>query len=133
MHKDIKISDNANKTLQTVYYYNKSKYGVGVVDQIAKKFTVRSDMRRLPVHSFPNTLGLAAINAWILYKEFTKENIVRRDFIRKLAEELAYPSAQNCNHISGKRSLSKDETHQIKFCLAKVSCKRNRSVGVYSM
>ena len=82
------------------------------------------------MHSFHNTLDLAAINAWILYKELTKENIIRRDYISKLAKELAEPSVQNQNHFPAKESLTKDETHPKKFCQAKVSCKKNRSFGV---
>ena len=95
MHKGIKISDNAKKAPETVSCYNETKCGVDIVDQMAKKYTVRSGTRRWPVHSFQNTLDLAAINTWILYKELTKENIARREFIHKLAEELAESSVQN--------------------------------------
>ena len=130
MHKGIKISDNAKKTPETVSCYNETKYGVDIVDQMAKKYTVRSGTRRWPVHSFQNTLDLAAINAWILYKELTKENIARREFIHKLAEELAESSVQNRNHIPAQGSLTEDQTRPKKFCQVKVSCKRNRSVGV---
>ena len=92
MHKDIKILGNAKKTPETVSCFNETKYGVDVVDQMAKKYTVRSGTRRWPVHSFHNTLDLAAINAWILYRESTKKNIAQRYFICKLAEELPEPS-----------------------------------------
>ena len=81
------------------------------------------------MHSFHNTLDLAAINDWILYKELAKENIARSHFISKLAEGLAEPSVHNRNHIPAQGSHTEDETHLKKFCQAKVSCKRNRSVG----
>lgn len=45
--------------------------------------------RRWPVHSFVHILNLAGVNAWVFYKEFTKENISKRYFLFKLAEELA--------------------------------------------
>ena len=108
MYEDIKISDNAKKTPEAVSCYNETKYGVDVVDQMAKKYTVRSSTRRWPVHSFHNTLGLAAIYVWILYKELTKENIARRDFICKLAEELCEPTVQNQNHIPAQKPLTED-------------------------
>ena len=82
------------------------------------------------MHSFHHTLDLNAINAWILYKELTKENISRRDFTRKLAQELAEPSVQNQNNIPAQRSLTESDRHQKKFCQAKVSSMKNRLVGV---
>jgi len=41
------------------------------------------------MHVFYNILDLAGINAWILYKETTGENITRKDFLFQLGEELA--------------------------------------------
>ncbi|GFW04581.1 uncharacterized protein TNCV_2225991 [Trichonephila clavipes] len=38
--------------------------------------------------SFFYVLDLAGINAWILYKQTTGENISRQDFLLKLAVEL---------------------------------------------
>ena len=65
LHADATIADNQKKTPETVKCYN-IKYGVDVVDQMARKYTVRTMTRRWPIHSFQNTLDLAAINAWIL-------------------------------------------------------------------
>ena len=77
MHKNITIANNAKKTPETVSSYNETKYGVDIVDQIAKKYTCRTGTQRWPIHSFQNTLDLAAINAWVLYKEVTNEKISR--------------------------------------------------------
>jgi len=133
MHSDITIADNAKKTPETVSSYNETKYGVDILDQMAKKYTCRTGTRRWPIHSFQNTLDLAAINAWVLYKEVTKEKISRRTFIRKLSEELAESQVQKRSCIPGQAPFainSEDETQPKKFCQVKVSCKRNRSVGV---
>ena len=43
---------------------------------------------------FYNILDLAAINAWILYKEPTGAAIKRREYILKLADELSKPYVQ---------------------------------------
>ena len=40
-----------------------------MVDQMARKYSVKASGRRRPVHVFYNVLDLAAINSWILYKE----------------------------------------------------------------
>lgn len=133
MHKDITIADNEKKTPETVSSYNETKYGVDILDQMAKKYTCRTGTRRWPIHSFQNTLDFAAINAWVLYKEITNENISRRDFIRTLAEELAEPQVQKRNRIPGQASLdisNEREKQPKKFCQVKILCKRNRSVGV---
>ena len=50
---------------------------------------VREDaFAKRPVHIFYNILDLAIINAWIIYKEVTGQNITRINFILNLAEEL---------------------------------------------
>jgi len=41
------------------------------------------------MHVFYNILDLAGINAWVLYKETTGENISRKDFLFQLGEKLA--------------------------------------------
>ena len=66
MHKDINIADNTKKTPETVLSNNKAKYGVGVLDQMGKKYTCRTGTQRWLIRSFQNTLDLAAFNAWIL-------------------------------------------------------------------
>ena len=66
-HKDITIANNAKKTSETVSSYNETKYGVDIVDQMAKKYTCRTGTRKWPIHCFQMTLDLAAINAWVLF------------------------------------------------------------------
>ena len=100
---------------------------------MAKKYTCRTGTRRWPIHSFQNTLDLTAINAWILYKEVTKENISRKNFIRELAEEFAEPQVQKRNSVSAQVPFTinkKDDLQPKKFCQVKILCKRNCSVGV---
>ena len=135
MHKDITIANNAKKTPETVFSYNKTKYGVDIVYQLAKKYSCRTGTRRCPIHSFQNTLDLSAINAWALYKEVTNEKISRRTFTRKLAEELAEPLMKKRNGGLGQAvpSQTRSGEHQTqpkKLCQVKTMCKGNRSVGV---
>ena len=62
---------------------------------MARKYTVRTMTTRWPVHSFQNTLDLAAIKAWVLYKEINSIKIPRRQFLQNLAEELGMPFVKN--------------------------------------
>lgn len=80
-HKNITIAKNKKLVPETITYYNSTKYGVDVLDQMARKYSVKASSRRWPLQVFYNILDLAAINAWILYKETTQVNISRKDFI----------------------------------------------------
>ena len=61
LHQNITIADNAKKTPESVKAYNDTKYGVDIVDQMARKYTVKTSTRRWSIHSLQNTLDLAAI------------------------------------------------------------------------
>jgi len=49
MHSDVRIADNEKKVPESVDFYNHTKYGVDIVDQMARKYTTRSGSRRWPV------------------------------------------------------------------------------------
>ena len=89
MHKVIEIETNNKCILETITFYNDTKFGVDIVDQISRKYSLKSKSRRWPLQVFFNILDLAGINAWILYKETIGENISRREFLFQLAAELA--------------------------------------------
>ena len=54
LHTDASIADHQKKTSKSVKCYNKTKYGVDVVDQMTCKYTVRKMTRKWSVHSFQN-------------------------------------------------------------------------------
>lgn len=89
MHQDVQISYTGKKKPETILCYNETKYGVDVVDQMARKYSVKASSRRWPVHTFYNILDLCGINAWILYKEATGNKIKRKSFLLNLGKELA--------------------------------------------
>lgn len=70
-------------------FYNNTKFGVDVTDQMARKYSVKSGSRRWQLQVFFNILDIAVINTWILYKNTTGENVSRKKFLFLLAEELA--------------------------------------------
>ncbi|XP_024224668.1 uncharacterized protein LOC112213134 [Bombus impatiens] len=79
---DIQVEDNYKGDPETIAFYNKTKFGVDVVDQMAPKYSVKAGSFRWSLQvSFFNILDLAAINAWILRKECTGSKISRKEFI----------------------------------------------------
>lgn len=51
-HKSVKTKNNRKKTPETISYYNKIKFGVDMVDQVARKYSVKSKCSRWPVKYF---------------------------------------------------------------------------------
>ena len=130
LHADATIADNQKKTPETVKCYNDTKYGVDVIDQMARKYTIRTMTRRWPIHSFQNTLDLAAINAWILYKEINGIKISRRRFLLNLSEDLALPMAKSSTLTCTTEDIAAcSEQPPTRNCQVKDKCKKNRSVG----
>ncbi|KAF3853838.1 hypothetical protein F7725_014526 [Dissostichus mawsoni] len=80
-HQHVAISTERKKKPEAVDYYNHSKVGVDVLDQMARQYSVKGGTRRWPVAVFYNVLDLAAINAWVLYQSCMSQNIPRRDFV----------------------------------------------------
>ncbi|XP_073537704.1 uncharacterized protein [Phyllobates terribilis] len=64
-----------------------TKYGVDVVDQMARKYTTRTCTRRWPVHAFENALDFAGINAWIIFK-ITHQKMSRKAFLQTLESKV---------------------------------------------
>ena len=79
---------NLKKRNQRLEFYNKTKCGVGVADQMAWQYSVKAGARWCYVAVFYNILDLASINAFVLYKRRTGDKVLRRDFLFKLATEL---------------------------------------------
>ncbi|KOX75774.1 hypothetical protein WN51_12562 [Melipona quadrifasciata] len=122
---NITIEKNKKLVPETVTYYNSTKYGVDVLDQMARKYSVKASSRRWPLQVFHNIFDLTAINAWILYKETTRVNISRKDFIFQLAEELRTKYREEVENTS----IPMTEIHATdarKNCQVQRSCKRNR-------
>lgn len=97
LHKHVEIEDSSVKKPDTILYYNNTKYGVDILDSMAKAHSVKAASRRWPVHSFYNILDLAGVNAWILYKNLTGSKISRLHFLLQLADDLRTPhKLSNC-------------------------------------
>jgi len=85
MHQSMGIAANEKKTPETIQFYNETKFCVDVFDQMTKKYSVKASSRRWPVQVLYNVLDMAAINAWVLFKECTGSRMSRRKFILQVA------------------------------------------------
>lgn len=58
----VKLENNVKRVPKTIAYYNKTKFGVDIVDQMARKYSVKARNTWWPLQVFFNILDLAAIN-----------------------------------------------------------------------
>jgi flagellar basal body-associated protein FliL len=64
LHNNVEIDSNHRKKKpDTVVFYNSTKCGVDVADQMAKNYSVKVASRRWPVQVFFSILDLAGINS----------------------------------------------------------------------
>jgi hypothetical protein len=123
------------KKPNTVVFYNDTKYGVDCLDQMCKAFSVKAKVRRWPLALFFNLLDLAAINAWILYKQTTGRPISRRAFIQQLVDDLVsvtkksertpvIPLALHASQSEKRRQCSqcRNKTYDMCFFCSKPVC-----------
>ena len=82
------IDQSKKKKPCLIYFYNKNKVGVDVVDQMLWQYSTHTASRRWPYAVWTNILEIAALNSWVIYKKVTGEKISRRDFILDLLESL---------------------------------------------
>ena len=122
-HTGVRIEDNYKRVPEIIAFYNKTKYGV---DQMARKYSMKARSFRWPLQVFFNIFDLAAINAWILYKERTRSKISRKKFIFCLAEELTGENKENICQRSDASFLSPSTSEVRKSCQVDY-CKKNRS------
>ncbi|XP_029910704.1 uncharacterized protein LOC115361474 [Myripristis murdjan] len=133
VHTSVSITDGPKAKPESVIYYNNTKYGVEVLDQMARKYSVKASTRRWPVAVFYNILDLAGINAHILFKECTSSHIARRKFIQQLAEELRgqFMEEKRVHQLtqgpSQQRHQSPQPTPKRRQCQIRRSCAQNKT------
>ncbi|GFY08146.1 piggyBac transposable element-derived protein 4-like [Trichonephila clavipes] len=95
-HITVDIGNNHPKKLpETISFYNPTKSGVGIADQMARRYSVKAGSRWWPIHVFSNILDLAGNNSWILYKDVTGKKLTRREYliyIKKYIHKRKYKS-----------------------------------------
>ncbi|XP_033971282.1 piggyBac transposable element-derived protein 4-like [Trematomus bernacchii] len=127
-HQHVAISTERKKKPETIEYYNHSKVGVDVLDQMARQYSVKGGTRRWPVAVFYNVLDLAAINAWVLYRScMSQENIPRRDFMLHLAHKLHAEWMASKAPPLADLPFSGAEERRRMTCMVKAHCMQNKT------
>ena len=132
LHMSVELGESEKKTTKTVEFYNKTKCGVDVADQMMRQYSFKAGARRWPVAVFYNILDLAGINAFMVYKKRTGDKISRRDFLFKLATELCEGyiverSSRNGTIVTHYRQLLKNQSRESKQCQIAANFTQNRT------
>ncbi|XP_054866815.1 piggyBac transposable element-derived protein 4-like [Amphiprion ocellaris] len=96
MHHDKAVADTPKKKPEIIIYYNRTKGGVDLLDQMVSNYTCKRRTRRWPLVLWYNMLDVATLNA---YTNYTLEHPdyhaglshTRRLFIKELCKELVMP------------------------------------------
>ncbi|XP_042368087.1 piggyBac transposable element-derived protein 3-like [Plectropomus leopardus] len=129
VHTAVNITGGQKAKPETVTYYNRTKVGVDVLDQMARKYSVKAPTRRWPLAVFYNILDLAAINASILFKKCTDEMMSRRNFILRLANELrsGHMTAKARQMMVREPRLEQQKMERRRQCQVQRKCKKNKA------
>ncbi|GFX35821.1 hypothetical protein TNCV_746141 [Trichonephila clavipes] len=75
LHLIVDIDNNHPKRLpETISFYNSTKFGIAVADQMARKCSVKAGSRRRPVHVFYNINDLAGMHGFYTKKLLEQNN-----------------------------------------------------------
>lgn len=105
MHDDHKIDEETGdrKKPEIVTFYNHTKIGVDVLDQMCSKYDVSRNTKRWPMVLFFDLLNIATINASRIYNDNRagQQVLPRSDFISQVAWELIVPKIRERIEIPG--------------------------------
>lgn len=88
LHRDDIIDSETGKP-DIIVNYNQTKGGVDTVDKLCAAYNCARGARRWPMVIFYSMLNVAGINSLVIFKANDIDaNLLRRDFLRKLAFEL---------------------------------------------
>ena len=96
MHNSKSMDDGEKKNLQIILYYNKTKGGVGAVDQMVRNYSCKRMTRRWLTVLWHNMLDIATLNAFTTFKALQLNYLrgvtqARRLFIKALTKQLVMP------------------------------------------
>lgn len=84
-------STGADEKPEIITYYNGTKGGVDVVDQMKEEYSVGRMTRRWPMRLFYTMINIAGINSQIIYKANTDQLLLRRTYLKEIALGLTRP------------------------------------------
>lgn len=94
MHEGAIINDQSQKP-EIIEFYNRTKCGVDVFDQMCSNMSCSRKTRRWPLCIFYDLLNIITINSWIIHNHnLARKNekpITRKEFLCQLAQQLIKP------------------------------------------
>lgn len=85
LHKTDAVADDAKRKPEIITYYNETKCGVDVLDQMVGTYRCKRKVNRWPVALFCNMLDVSGVNAFVLFTSLNPEwNISKKKFRRRL-------------------------------------------------
>ena len=128
MHKGAVRQEGEKRKPESVLYYNTNKCAVDMLDSMCRQLSTKAGCRRWPLAVFYNILDLAGVNAWVIYRKATGENIQRRHFLLMLAQQLLKQNAEDCETVPKAVEPSVDRKLESRVaCQIKAGCNRNRT------
>lgn len=121
-HDDSLIDEESGKP-EIISFYNLTKGGVDVVDELKSLYSVARKSNRWPLRIFVSMLDIGGINSHIIYEANTNIIFERREYLKKLALELIKP------HII-KRSRILTLPPDLRFMIERISGQESLSVSV---
>lgn len=99
MHSDASVDDDAKRKPEIIKFYNRYKAGVDTMDQMVRRYTCQRRSSRWPMALFFNMLDVSSLASYLIYYEnnkmIAKKTTERRQFMRKLSEELSLPMIEH--------------------------------------
>ncbi|CAH2101254.1 unnamed protein product [Euphydryas editha] len=97
LHHDNKIDSTTLEKMkrEMITFYNQTKRGVDVVDELCSNYNIARNTKRWPMVILYAAMNLAAINSIIIYKANNNCSLPRRDFLRDLGLGLISEHLQN--------------------------------------
>lgn len=94
MHNSKKIDESTGEARkpEIITFYNSTKGGVDVVDELCATYSVARKTRRWPLAAFYHVLNVVGVNSLVICAWNNKEErTVRRKWLKELAKELVAP------------------------------------------
>lgn len=101
MHDKDEIDESTGEACKPkiITFYNATKAGVDVVDQLKSNYSVSRKSCRWPLTLFFSMLNIAGINSEIVYEANKKCRMNRRKFLKSLANSLILPQLERRRDI----------------------------------
>ena len=104
--------EDHKKKPEIIKFYNKTKIGVDLVDQMVGTYTCRRQTGRWPLKLFFNLLDVAALNAYTIYRQVHPDQQStggsRRRFLINLADSLILPHMKTKQKIPQLQKATKE-------------------------